>query len=333
MIFFRARTLPDFRNLGAVLRILIGANVLAAAAAMVRSEQWSGFTALYVQTSALLQPSLLFNLTCLYLLQPWLRRMSYLFGVVVVTVLALIITSALHVALAGPLPQSGGVNLPRVALMTLLMLGMLLGYFDLRSRAMTPAVAEARLQALQARIRPHFLFNALNAVLAMIRTDPRRAETALEDMAELFRVLMRDSRQLTSLADEVSLTMRYLDLEQFRLGDRLRVVWSLADMPGDALVPPLLLQPLVENAVYHGIEPRIEPGEIAVSICRHRDGVEIKIDNPLPEQPKSHAGNKLALGNIQERLHLHFDMEAHMHIEQAEGRYRVIIILPYRAAQ
>ena len=116
---------------------------------------------------------------------------------------------------------------------------------------------------MQARIRPHFLFNSINAVLSLIRCDPKRAERALEDMADLFRVLMADNRQLAPLEQEVALCRQYLELEHLRLGERLQVAWHIEKMPRDALIPPLVLQPLLENAVYHGIEPPAEPGEIA----------------------------------------------------------------------
>ena len=133
-------------------------------------------------------------------------------------------------------------------------------YFHLRARALSPAIVEARLQALQARIRPHFLFNSINAVLSLVRSEPARAEIALQDMADLFRVLMRDNRDLAPLADELELCRQYLELEQLRLGERLTVDWNLKSMPADALVPPLVLQPLLENAVYHGIEPSSDAG-------------------------------------------------------------------------
>ena len=135
--------------------------------------------------------------------------------------------------------------------------------------ALSPAIAEARLQALQARIRPHFLFNSINAVLSLVRSEPQRAEDALQDMADLFRVLMRDNRDLAPLADEVELCRQYLELEQLRLGERLHVDWNVKSMPGDALVPPLVLQPLLENAVYHGIEPSSEPGKVSINIFLH----------------------------------------------------------------
>ncbi len=141
-------------------------------------------------------------------------------------------------------------------------------YLRLRALSFSPSLAEARLQALQARIRPHFLFNSLNTVLGLMRGDPRRAEHTLENLSDLFRVFMRDTRELVPIDEEVVTCQQYLAIEQLRLGDRLQVVWRLDDMPGDALLPSLLLQPLIENAVHHGIEPRSEPGEISVEIMR-----------------------------------------------------------------
>ncbi len=171
------------------------------------------------------------------------------------------------------LPQVAGRRCSSGSIWALLATGALLLYFQLRSRALSPAITEARLQALQARIRPHFLFNSINAVLSLVRSEPARAEEALQDMAELFRVLMRDNRELAPLADEVELCRQYLELEQLRLGERLQVDWNVKSMPGDALVPPLVLQPLLENAVYHGIEPSSAAG----------DGV----DQPVPVARRS----------------------------------------------
>ena len=141
----------------------------------------------------------------------------------------------------------------------MLVAAALLAYFRLLWKAHSPALAEARLQALQARIRPHFLFNSLNAVLALIRRDPQRAERALEDLADLFRTLMSDARQFVRLSDEIALLERYAELEQLRLGERLRITWDLDGAPVDALLPPMVLQPLLENAVYHGVEPGTGP--------------------------------------------------------------------------
>jgi two-component system sensor histidine kinase AlgZ len=209
----------------------------------------------------------------------------------------------------------------------------LLGYFHLRARALSPAITEARLQALQARIRPHFLFNSITAVLSLVRNEPHRAETALEDMAELFRVLMRDNRDLAPLADEVELCRQYLDLEKLRLGDRLEVDWNVKSMPGDALVPPLMLQPLLENAVYHGIEPSIERGTVSINIFLSRDEIHAILKNPYRTKGGGHhSGNKMALANVRERLALHFDAEASLDSRVTREGYEVHIRVPYRTA-
>src|SRR5690606_22420717 len=141
-------------------------------------------------------------------------------------------------------------------------------FLRLRQLSLQPSQAEGRLQALQARIRPHFLFNSLNTVLGLMRSDPRKAERTLENLADLFRVFMKDSRELVPLDDEVLLCKEYLTIEKLRLAERLAVQWELDGMPGDALLPSLLLQPLIENAVHHGIEPNQAPGEIRVAISK-----------------------------------------------------------------
>jgi two-component system sensor histidine kinase AlgZ len=195
----------------------------------------------------------------------------------------------------------------------------------------TPAMDEARLMALTARIRPHFLYNSLNAVLGTIRSDPRRAETALEEMAELFRALMHDPRELVPLSDEIALCRKYLALERLRLGDeRVQVKWDIESCPPDALMPPLMLQPLLENAVYHGIEPMDEPGPITISMRTTGAMLVIELGNPH-ETRHSHAkGNRMALTNIRERLALFFGDAAYLNAEMKEGSYEVRIVLPYQ---
>jgi len=188
--------------------------------------------------------------------------------------------------------------LPRLLLFCVLVGAGLLVYFRLLVKAHSPALAEARLQALQARIRPHFLFNSLNAVLALIRRDPQRAERSLEDLADLFRTLMSDARQFVRLADEIALLERYAELEQLRLGERLRIAWDLDAAPTDALLPPLVLQPLLENAVYHGVEPGTGAGDVLVRIERRGDRIVARIENPFIEAEVQRAGNRMALDNI-----------------------------------
>ncbi|MBX3589859.1 MAG: histidine kinase [Burkholderiaceae bacterium] len=206
----------------------------------------------------------------------------------------------------------------------------LIEYLRLRQLSLQPSQAEGRLQALQARIRPHFLFNSLNTVLGLMRSDPRKAERTLENLADLFRVFMKDSRELVPLDDEVLLCKEYLTIEKLRLADRLGVRWELDGMPGDALLPSLLLQPLVENAVHHGIEPNQAPGEIRVSIVKSGDRVRVEIANPLPDAPPTRPGNHMALSNVRERLDLTFDVEGQLETSSADGQFRVIVQFPYR---
>ncbi len=203
-------------------------------------------------------------------------------------------------------------------------------FLRLRQLSLQPSQAEGRLQALQARIRPHFLFNSLNTVLGLMRSDPRKAERTLENLADLFRVFMKDSRELVPLDDEVLLCKEYLTIEKLRLADRLSVRWELDDMPGDALLPSLLLQPLVENAVHHGIEPSSGVGEIVISISRSSDRVRVEIVNPLPPAAPKREGNHMALSNVRERLDLTFDVEGQLEASRADGRFRVTVQFPYR---
>jgi two-component system sensor histidine kinase AlgZ len=148
-------------------------------------------------------------------------------------------------------------------------------------------------------------------------------------MAELFRVLMADNRELTPLERELALCRQYLDLEQLRLGERLKVEWQVDRIPRAALVPPFVLQPLIENAVYHGIEPRVEPGLISIRVYGEGDRVHAVLRNPYAKEIDHHAGNRMALSNIRERLQLHFDAEARITTKATDDTYEVHIVMPY----
>jgi two-component system sensor histidine kinase AlgZ len=320
--------LPSFSNLGVLLRIGVIVNLLAFAAAVVKSHDAGTLWQQVIRISALVEPLLILSLLVLAALSNALRRLPYWLGAVAVLTLELALTTGLYLAgqgLLGPEPAP----LERYWLLVALTTGALLVYLDLRGRALSPSLTEARLQALQSRIRPHFLFNSINAVLSLIRQEPRRAEAALEDMAGLFRMLMSDNRELAPLARELELCRQYLSLEQLRLGERLRVEWRATAMPGDALVPPLVLQPLLENAVYHGVEPRIEPSVVSIDIHAADGQVHAVLRNPYPEKAGPHSGNRMALANIRERLQLHFDAEASLDVKVADGIYEVHIVMPY----
>jgi len=323
--------LPDFRNLGVMLRVVLIVLLLAALAALCQAPAWSLLFERFLQVVTPVQPVLVLSLVVLWALEPWLRRLDYAAGIAIVVLIELLVVSV--VFRIGQEVFRGDMygTLERYWVFTAATTGLLLYYFHLRSRALSPALTEARLQALQARIRPHFLFNSINAVLSLIRQEPKRAEAALEDLADLFRVLMADNRKLSTLEQEVELTRQYLDLEKLRLGERLQVDWHIDNMPADALIPPLVLQPLVENAVYHGIEPSAGTGVVSIDAYKSRDQVHLVLRNPYRKTGSHHAGNKMALGNIRERLALHFDAEASLRTNATEDAYQVHIVMPYRA--
>jgi two-component system, LytTR family, sensor histidine kinase AlgZ len=324
--------LPDFRNLGVIARVLVAVNVAAFAGSLYASSDLMRAFEHFVHAAAFLEPLLLVALLALAAAAPLLARLPYWRGCAVVIVLVMTLAGLYHAMVAGMATEPPP-GLPRTLALSVAATAALLGYLRLQSKAFSPALAEARLQALQARIRPHFLFNSLNAVLALIRRDPKRAERSLEDLADLFRTLMSEPRQFVRLADEIALLERYAELEQLRLGERLRITWELDAAPADAMLPPLVLQPLLENAIYHGVEPGTGAGEVLVRIERRGDRVVARIENPRLGEQQSRAGNRMAFENIRERLALFFDAEARIEAGARGARYRVEIEIPYRAAR
>ena len=200
-------------------------------------------------------------------------------------------------------------------------------WLQLRAKATLPADTTARLAELQSRIRPHFLFNTLNSALTLVRLDPARAEGVLEDLAELFRVAIADSAESVTLQEEIELAQRYLAIEQIRFGSRLRVTWELDADAGSARVPPLLLQPLVENAVRHGVEPADDGGTIRVRTRVKLGRVLIAITNSVPAT-RSRPGNGMALRNVRERLRLMHDVAAQFETRDEIDVFRVQIVVP-----
>ncbi|MGD9773121.1 sensor histidine kinase [Diaphorobacter sp.] len=214
-----------------------------------------------------------------------------------------------------------------------LLAALLVTALMLRARARAPASTAARLAELQSRIRPHFLFNTLNSAIALVRAEPARAEAVLEDLSELFRHALVDQDEFATLEDEIALARRYLDIEQVRFGDRMRVQWVLDARAGTARLPPLLLQPLVENAVKHGVEP--STGAVAKLRIRTelRGGrVVLTITNTLPTQlqraqtPES--GHGIAQANVRDRLRLLHDVDCDFSAGEHSGFYRVRISVP-----
>ncbi len=196
-----------------------------------------------------------------------------------------------------------------------------------RAKARTPAATAARLAELQSRIRPHFLFNTLNSAIALVRAEPAKAEAVLEDLSELFRHALADATESVTLGQEIELAQRYLAIEQIRFGERLQVQWNLDPEADPAKLPPLLLQPLVENAVRHGVEPSAVGAQVKISTVRRGSMVVIKVTNSTPAGV-GERGHGLALANVRERLALLHDVQAQFKTVFRDGMFQVRLEIP-----
>ncbi|MGH8124904.1 MAG: sensor histidine kinase [Rhodanobacteraceae bacterium] len=328
--------LPDLCSLGSVFTLVIVAELVVVIDALAPDAHmpWRGFSTatLFVVWLALLASLLLCRLTPL--LARWSRAAAW-----PLTWCALVALVAAASAVVAWLDHALGTQLTPVsevrfvvenAVLTGLLGAALLRYFYVLAewRARLAAVARARFEALQARIRPHFLYNSMNTVAALVRVDPDAAERTVEDLSELFRASLGADDKPSTLGAELGLIGRYLAIEQLRLGDRLKVERDLDDLPAGMELPVLLLQPLVENAVYHGIQPRREGGTLRIAGRRVVDGIEIEIANPLPDtaaMPRSGHG----LDNVRRRIAYHFGARGGVETHSEDGIFRVIVRLPH----
>lgn len=330
--------LPDFCTVSAVLAVVVSAVLLAMVLALASTESlaqfWSDFSvaSLYIQWVALTSTGLF----CL--LRGWLGRMTHARAGAVAWLLILLVALAVTEATVWLMPVEivAGVSHADLLVRTLgisailgaLMLRYLYENHQQKQREL--AESRARYQALQARIRPHFLFNSLNTVVSLIPGNPGKAEEVLCDLSDLFRASLGDERKLSTLVRELELTRQYLAVEQQRLGGRLRVTWDLDELPSLAPMPALMLQPLVENAVYHGVEPATGGGEIRI-YGRYRNGViALSVSNSLPlgEMNTGRKGNHMALKNIRQRLAVQFGHQAGMSTGMVDDYYQVRIWFP-----
>jgi two-component system sensor histidine kinase AlgZ len=226
--------------------------------------------------------------------------------------------------------------LVRNVFITLIVTALALRYFYVTYewRHNVELQALARVHALQARIRPHFLFNSMNTIASLTRTNPARAEEAVLDLAELFRANLNEKRNQISLAEEIDVARTYQRMEQLRLGDRLVVEWKIDALPSDALVPGLTLQPLLENAIYHGVEPRPEGGTVKVTGEFNKGMITIVVRNPVPLANLTvRDGNRLALANIKERLDLMYGERATVKAGRFDDEYIVTLRFPFAAGE
>ncbi|PCJ36830.1 MAG: histidine kinase [Cellvibrionales bacterium] len=223
-------------------------------------------------------------------------------------------------AVLGPLFQR--FNAIEAVVAALILSTMLLLHLHLdRQVKMLFAQSEAsRIQELQSRIRPHFLFNSMNIIASLIATDPDKAEQVVVDLAELFRRVLDDAHTLVPLREELALCRSYLALEKLRLGKRLQTEWEIGDY-GEVKIPSLTLQPVLENAVYHGIQLLPEGGLIKISVKRVNNRLILTVGNPRSHRMQHNKGSKMAIDNVQKRLIAHFGPTSVVRAERMDNHY------------
>jgi two-component system sensor histidine kinase AlgZ len=330
-----APTLLEFElcHVGVVLRAVLGVQGLVALVVLLLVQSGAEWLMRYLVASFVTVPALLLWLACVCALKlrlaawkrPRVRLMLPLLGAFCAW-LPWLLGLQLDRALGG-IEGGGLLRGLAVAACGALAAWALQEWLWLRAGAQAPTGLQARWMELQSRIRPHFLFNTLNTAVALVRVDPRQAEQVLEDLAELFRAALAAPDWTSSLGDEILLARRYLDIEQLRFGPRLRLDWQLDPACNSARLPPLLLQPLVENAVRYGVEPNEAGGDVMVRTRLLRSGeVELLVRNTLGAAVAG--GNGLALGNVRERLRLLHDVTARLTLEPEPQRFSVRVVFP-----
>jgi two-component system sensor histidine kinase AlgZ len=335
--------LPSFCDIRMVFAVVVIGELLSIVLVLANShnDPWAelGLVSLFVQWITLSSAAVL----CMA--RPMLTRLSNVAAALISYLLLLLTTAVISevavqmrglqdiqpgvVAHAGFLFRNLGIS----AILSALVLRYL--YVQYQWRQQIHAEAQARVQALQARIRPHFLFNSMNSIAALTRSNPERAEQAVQDLSDLFRVSLREASERVTLEQELDVARRYLRMEGLRLGDRLQVDWDIDQLPRKRLVPSLILQPLLENAVYHGVEPLPLGGRISITGAAEGRRISITIRNPRSsDRVETHRqGNRIALDNIRLRLQLAFGAQAGVALTEVGDQYETTLYFPREKLQ
>ena len=341
--------LPDFCAARAVLAVVLLVELVALIFAIARHSAQQNFWIDFAGCSIFL---LWLGLVCTAVLcraRRWLERMSVARAALVAIGLMLsavaIIAELIYwlgQALSGgvatastPFPMDHAGFLLRTLAVGFIVSALALRYFYVSTewKRSIEMEALARLRALQARIRPHFLFNSMNTIAALTRSSPERAEQAVEDLADLFRASLNEAHTQIQLRDELDIARTHQRIEQLRLGNRLQVVWDVEGLPLRAEVPSLIIQPLLENAVYHGIEMLPAGGTVRITGRLVQQQIQIEVRNPVP--PAGHAereGNRMALENIRQRLELAWPGRAQVEARIEGSEFCARLVFPYAEA-
>ncbi|MBU6950450.1 sensor histidine kinase [Hahella sp. HN01] len=331
--------LPELCNVQAVLLMVIATGLCALLFTLIYAGpghfDWDYFalTSLFMLWVVLTSALILCRLRILGASWSMSRQalVAYLIAPSITLVYA-ILANALFRKGALEEPGSGFWFVVQAVAISAILTGIILRYFYLQHlwHLQQKSELESRVQALQARIRPHFLFNSMNSIAGLIPINPNEAEEAVLDLAELFRAALKESSSLAPLKEELALCERYLRIEQLRLGERLTVKWDMRNLSDAARVPPLSIQPLVENAVYHGVQPSAEGGLITITAYEQGSWLYVLISNPVHngDPSQGHKGNRIAMQNIRSRLQAFFGDQAVLKTSQMDGRFTATMRAP-----
>lgn len=336
------RLLPDFCTIQGVLSVILIAQALALLLELSDREPGNqfwiglGMRSLFIQWVVLVSAAVLCQLSRFYV--RWGPTRTGVIAFMIIQVVTVMVSTIVYRFVFSTVfewyERDPGLefflrNLGMSSIVSLILLRY--RYVQFQWKTQERSEAEARLDALQSRIRPHFLFNSLNTIASLTRSNPGLAEEIVQDLAELFRASLMSNRKFINLSDELELVRQYLNIESQRLGARLNVIWQTDTVPGDARIPPLTLQPLVENAVKHGIELSQAGGEIRLQGHIDQNKLVLSVENSLPEghavQPRN--GNRMALANVEARIQGCFPGKGQVFTSVSEGIFRVRVVFPY----
>ena len=331
--------LPDFCDVRVIFMLVLIVQMLALVLAMAIPSTAEVFWDYLAFISMMMQWIALLNAAVLCLSRRFLNRLSVaqtlFYSFVIMMSVTLVFALMLiwlnqWMKLDADTSPLGEYFLLRILVMGAAIYAVVLRYFYIQHqwKLNLKAQSKAEIQALKARIRPHFLFNSMNTIASLISFMPDKAEKAIEDLADLFRASLQE-QNVHTLEHELDITRSYLDIEKLRLGDRLEIDWNIDNSLIDKEIPALSLQPLAENAIYHGIEPIPDGGKIRISAQREGDHLRLEVGNPSSENGSKHSsGNKMAQDNIKQRLRLAYGNDARFFINATKQDYTVTLEIP-----
>jgi two-component system sensor histidine kinase AlgZ len=332
--------LPDFRAPGTILVILLVAELVAITLTITSYEPGTFLTELSKMSMYVLWLALL-GTWVLSQIRPWAEKQgntpAFVICFIALEMMCLLLAEITWqvtgiYAESVVIDDTHGGFLFRTFAASSIVIALAMRYLYVSSEWRRSIVleAQARISALQALIRPHFLFNSMNTIASLTRSDPQQAEEAIEDLSDLLRANLGAQKDRTALKEELEIAAIYQRIEKLRLGDRLKVRWDVAALPMRAQIPSLTIQPLLENAIYHGIELLPEGGEVVVTGKRNGDNIEIEMRNPIAQDStRRTGGNKMAFANIRQRFELAYGAQGRVDVAETDDQYSVKLVFPY----